>query len=247
MRNLIGPGTTLRQLVRIRPLAVTFLESHGMRFWSQLDRSVAHFCEANRVDAEKLLDQAAAVEIPSRFSDWDSLPLCHLLDFLTQQHRDFIQNDMNDIRYHLDLLSIPLSGEGFGFPAAQREFERLCTDILTHIEEEEGFLFPKILRYEACIKDRSVQPELHQGSINVFLALKNYRADRNFCSSLRSIRERLLSPSISRASASANEEACRLLLQFEERIAEHMDTESNILFPQATDRERSLYNLMIQG
>ena len=168
MKSMLSQQTPIRSLLKIRPMAIGLLDKRKIRYWDSLDKPLGDlFRRSGRAEIgmDDFLDEVSYASVPAPDTDWSAMPIYMLVDFLTHQHRDLLLQEVGDIQHLLDIHTLSDSGESGNLRKLMRAFQAWVKDFQAHIDQEEGYLFPKVLRYEACLKDRKVHPEFHLGSI----------------------------------------------------------------------------------
>lgn len=245
MKSLVSPQMAVRSLIKVRPMAVGLLDKRKTAFWDALDRPVA---EVVRRDAlGDLLDEASYVKVPAADTDWLAMPLYWLLDYLTECHRGFQLQDVSDIGHLLDIHTIADSEESESLRGIHKAFQEFTRELQSHVEEEEGYLFPKILRYEACLRDSRVHPEFHRGSIQSYMAIRLNQEEKRLYGACDALADRIRAHAAAHVDSFTATELLDLLGRMREKLNDHGDLENRILFPVAREMERNLYNLSING
>lgn len=85
-------------LMAIRPGVMAVLEKHGMDPFTVPSVCIGSLCNSRGVAWVDFVAEIGDLEIPGRNTDWAGLPLFHLLDFLTEEHREFIQDFLPAIK-----------------------------------------------------------------------------------------------------------------------------------------------------
>lgn len=245
MKSLVSPQTAVRTLIKARPLAVGLLDKRNVRFWDSLDFPLGDL--VRRDELGEFLDEMAFARIPAEDTDWQSLPLYHLADYLTESHRVFLLHDVSEIRHLLDIHALADSEESEGLRDIQTAFREFTRELQSHLDEEEGWLFPRILRYEACLRDGQVHPEFHRGSIQEYLAIRMNQEEKRVGHACEAVADRVRRHAQAHADSFAARELSGLLDAMRMRLAAHAGLETGILFPKALEMERKLYNLSING
>lgn len=245
MKNHLSPETPVRSLLKMRPMAISVMDKRNIRFWDSLDQPLASM--VHRDHLENFLEEISFVQSPAPDTEWMEMPLYHLIEFLTAQHRDFQLEELADMAHVLDIHTLADSEEAEGLRRIHREFQDFAKDFRNHMDDEETNLFPKILRYEACMRDNRVHPEFHKGSVQAYMAIRlsqdSRAVMRGFDGLLASIREHIALHPDSFAARELEELAVRLRA----RVEAHRELEANALFPSARALEKNLYNLSIGG
>jgi hypothetical protein len=129
----------------------------------------------------------------------------------------------------------------------QADFKDWIGDFQAHIDQEEGYLFPKILRYEACLRDRNVHPEFHLGSIQSYMATQDARESRRFYGHAAKLAQRMRLHEQEHPESFAARDLADLFESLRDKLNSHYELEATALYTAARDMERSLYNKTIDG
>lgn len=242
---LVSPQMPVRALLKARPLAVDLLEKRHVRFWDALDRPLGEL--ARHEILSDLLDEIAQAPVPAADSDWLALPINHLADYLTEGHRAFLLEDLRDMAHILDIHTLADSEESEGLRAIHKAFHDFSKALHEHISEEEDILFPKVLRYEACLRDNRVHPEFHSGSIQSYMAVRLTQEEKQLAQAGDHLTDRIQQHAETHGDSSVAAGLHALLGAMRERLEDHGNLEARVLFPTAREMEKTLYNLGING
>lgn len=245
MKYLVTPQTAVRSLIKVRPMAVGLLDKRKVRYWDALDRPIADVIRGEVLG--DFLDELAYARVPAADTDWLSMPLYWLVDFLTEGHRDFIMQDVSDLGHLLDIHTLADSEESEGLRGIHRAFQAFTKEFQSHVDEEEGVLFPKILRYEACLRDGRVHPEFHRGSIQSYMAVRLEQEEKRLEAACELLSDRIRAHARAHADSLTSSDLQAFLDRLREKLADHRELENRVLFPTAREMERTLYNLSING
>ena len=241
-------SSTLRLILRIRPLAIAILERESAyKCWDHLDESLSGFCSHFDLDADSVLNRIANLPQAEAGTDWAAKPLYYLIDHLTQNHADFREREMPAIAEMLEAARLPAYPDGYVVKLLVQEFQHFRGEFLKHMDEEETFLFPKIMRNEACYRYRELGPEVYKGSVNLYLKLEIHKPEVEFKHMITSIREKLRNHLLHRPAAALAERTLAALESFEKRLLAHADLETDVLFPRAGRLEQELYESSVPG
>jgi iron-sulfur cluster repair protein YtfE (RIC family) len=239
---------TVRQVLRQRPLAAEILEKEfGHLLWERMDSSLANLCAATGVDSFSLQESLIALPPLPEDTDWDKIPVYGLIDHLTLAHASFRDAEMPAILAMLIEERLPAYPDGYVIKLLQQEFRHFQVEFLKHMAEEEDFLFPKIMRNEACFRFRNLGPEVYRGSVNLYLKLETHKPEEEFKRMIISIREKLRNQHLNRPAAEMAERTQSALDAFAKRLMSHADLETGILFPRAGRLEQVLYESSVPG
>lgn len=244
----IALNTTLREILRVRPLAIRVLEGDsGHKCWEHLDLSLTAFCEKLGLDSGSLLARVTHLPAVSPDMDWVSKPLYLLIDHLTRGHREFREQDLPSLAGILETNHLPAFPQTYMVKLLVQEFNYFRDEFIKHMEEEETFLFPKAMRNEACFRYPEMGPEIHKGSINLYLKLENHKPENEFKRMITSIREKLRNQILDESVADLAAKLLAALESLEAKLVEHADLETNVLFPLAGRLEQELYESAAPG
>jgi iron-sulfur cluster repair protein YtfE (RIC family) len=245
MKSMFSLQMPVRSLIKVRPMAIGLLEKRKVRFWDSLDKPVA---EVFRRDGmEDFLDEVSYARVAAHDTEWAAMPLYVLVDYLTHEHRSMMLQEVADISHLLDIHALSDSAESADLRAIQQSFKKFVHDFEVHIAEEENHLFPKILRYEACLRDRSVHPEFHRGSLQAYMATPKAKEDKRFYQDGSALALRLRALEAKHQGSIPAQELAELMETLRDKLTDHYELESTVLYTTARELERNLYNLTIDG
>lgn len=241
-------SSTLREILRHRPMAVEVFEAaFGHRFWDDLESRCVAFCGQHGADCEDLLGRIRDLPVPPHGTDWDAKPIHWLVDRLTADHEAFRGTELPALENMLVAERLPAYPDGYVVKLLVQEFRRFRSDFLKHMAEEEEFLFPKILRNEACYRHPEIGSEVYRGSVNLYLRFKTHKPEEEFKAMIVSIRDKLRNQHMGRPAAALAREAQDAMDAFARRLSLHADLETESLFPRAGRLEQMLYEHAVPG
>ncbi len=248
MKHLLTAETPVRECLRLRPLSLELFAKRGLDCWSHVDKPLRFFFPDEASGAlAAFLEEFEIIPVPLVDSRWQELPVAHLLDFLTQEHREFLLNSVTDIAYVIDVQGLVDAEVGSDVRRLQAEFQDFVAALRSELEQEETRVFRRILRYDACLRDARVHPEFQQGSLQFSIAMRAHR----FTAMRHKTFPALLA--LAHRAEQSNPENSGLttlaerLRDFDQRLETHERLEMDALFPMALAMERTLYNLTING
>jgi iron-sulfur cluster repair protein YtfE (RIC family) len=262
MKNMLSQQTPVRSLLKLRPMAIALLDKRKLRYWDALDKPLgdlfhreedlpagAAAAPGGRPPAgmEDFLDEVSYTRVPAPDTDWSAMPLYMLIDYLTHEHRSLLLQEVADISHLLDVHALSDDAEARLLRPFQRDFQAWVRDFQAHIDQEEGYLFPKVLRYEACLRDRNVHPEFHRGSIQSFMATRDAQAGRSLSQTCEAFARRAEAHAAAHPSSPTAAALAETALRLSAKLNAHFGLESKILYVAARELERSLYNKSIDG
>jgi iron-sulfur cluster repair protein YtfE (RIC family) len=245
---ILSSSQTLKQILRQRPMAVEILEQEfGSSFWDRMETTLSNHCAAMGKESYSLLERIVALPVPPPDTDWDRHPAYWLIDHLSRDHVAFREMDMPAILALMGEERGPAYPDRYVAKLLLQEFLHFQSDFLKHMAEEEEFLFPKIMRNEACFRHQELHPEPFRGSVNLFFKLETHQPEEEFKRMIVSIREKLRNQRMHEPTAEFARRAQSALDGFSERLLRHADLESKVLFPRAGRLEQELYENTVPG
>jgi hypothetical protein len=254
MKSMLSQQTPIRSLLKIRPMAVGILDKRKIGYWDSLDKPLGDLFRLGggrpEFGMDDFLDEVSYASIPAPDTDWSAMPIYMLVDFLTHQHRDFLLQEVGDIQHLLDIHTLSDtgdSGESGNLRKLMRAFQAWVKDFQAHIDQEEGYLFPKVLRYEACLKDRNVHPEFHLGSVQDYMAALEAQEGLQFYAECNVLADYMRAHERSHPGSIAALELAELFERLRDKLNAHHELEKKSLYTAARALERSLFNKSIDG
>jgi iron-sulfur cluster repair protein YtfE (RIC family) len=172
--------------------------------------------------------------------DWNGLPLYVLIDHLTANHRDYRRRDLPDIHRLLESLRLELPSYQEAVTGLLSELTAFRQEFAWHMEEEEEFLFPKILRTEASLRHPDLYPEIFKGSVSMFTQTQIHNPEETFHGLVADIFLRLRAAVSDARQHPLIKETLGAIRVFESRLRAHTYVEAEILFPRALVMEAQL-------
>jgi iron-sulfur cluster repair protein YtfE (RIC family) len=237
----VPDSRTLREILRARPAAVATLEdSAGQDFWNHLDTRLTDYGQAIGIPEPRLSAGISAAARPLATDDFAAKPLWYLVEFLTENHRDFRSKDLPELQRLFDLLRLEFAQEPRAIDGFVDEFTDFRRELAWHLDEEEEFLFPKALRTEASLRHPELYPEVFKGSVTMFprthlrIPEENFRQmlaelDRKFHGLITDLRQLPIVRRILEA-----------MQAFSAKLKTHTYLEADILFPRVAEMETEL-------
>lgn len=231
----------VREAIRVRPLGIAILEdSAGGTLWTRLDASVDEFCRENGLDSLRVQSRFDSLPDNLERQDWASLPLFFLIDHLTAEHRLFRSRDLPEIDTLLASLRLEFPSGSPVLDALLAEFRGFRREFAWHMQEEEEFLFPKILRTEASLRHPDLYAEVYKGSVAMFPSKQWQAPEARFHALLEDFRNRLRTALAGIGRIGAAKPLFSALQGFEARLHDHARLESEVLMSKAIGMEASL-------
>jgi iron-sulfur cluster repair protein YtfE (RIC family) len=232
---------TVRESLRSRPLGVGILEEMaGSATWRMLDAPLKDFCRDTGIDAAALRRRLAALPENSERQAWSELPLYFLIDHLTSEHRDFRERLLPDVHRLLEGLRPEFPAGQAGIDRILEDFADFRRDFSWHMQEEEEFVFPKILRTEASLRYPDLYSEVFKGSVRMYMPVQAHGPDEAFHDLIGGLNVRLRALTADLSGSTALKRTLSALEAFEQRLRAHIYIEGRVLLPRAVAMETSL-------
>ncbi|MDB5104927.1 MAG: regulator of cell morphosis and signaling [Fibrobacteres bacterium] len=201
---------------------------------------ISDFCTHENLPESRLLESVSRLKSLDPVTEWNARPLYHLVDYLTENHRKFREQELPALRNLFARQAIPSTLDGYLFKLISQKYDAFEEDFLAHMEDEEEFLFPRILKTEACVAHPDLSPDLLGGSYLFFQSLHleapEERLKHMAALILEDIRDRvILEPVASRMS-----EIYTKMDNLKSELLIHAGLESKYLFPRARSLEKDL-------
>ena len=225
---------TVRDAVLANPRTAAVFEEAGIDYCCGGDVSISAACARAGIAVDELLariekaerDAAAAVVSSEPLPDWGRRSLQDLTGYLVAKHHAYTRRACEEIR---GLLVKVASAHGDKYPAIKRIgqiFAVLEWELSRHMDEEEGTLFPSIVRLEARRPAAWPEPAryLVPGIVGDHLAAGEM---------LREIRRESGGFTPPEHACDSFQRLYRLLRDLERDLHWHVHLENNVLFPRA--------------
>jgi len=245
MQNHFSPQMSVSSLIKARPIAIGLLQKTQIRFWDVLEKGLGELFPPAKL--EPLLEAIDKTPIAEATSEWSSFPLYTLIDYLCFNHRQMIVDEVAEVSHILEIHTLSDSPEAIELREFKKAFDTFVREFEAYIVEEENFLFPRILRYEACLRDRNVNPEFHRGSLQSYLATPKSKDKRKFYQEAVTLAYRIRTLEARIPTSLVAKELTELMDSLSEKLTDHLELENKALFTTARDLERHLYNMTIDG
>jgi iron-sulfur cluster repair protein YtfE (RIC family) len=229
-------------------MALEVFESEfGALYWNRMETPLGNLCREAGADVTSIMTRISELSVPADDTDWQAKPIHWLVDHLTLDHARFRDHELPAIDAMMNEEKLPAYPDGYVVKLLLQEFRHFHADFLKHMAEEEEFLFPKVLRNEACFRHRELGPEIHRGSVNLYLKLETHKPEDEFKRMIVSIREKLRNQHLDRPATDIAKQVETAMDVFAERLMAHADLETEVLFPRAGRLEQELYESAAPG
>lgn len=241
------PSTPVSTVLKYRPLTADLFALLRLNPWKTPHGSIGDLCAAGGMPWADFFREVMALTVPAADSDWKSLSLPHLLDFLVSQHRDFLHGFLPAIG---QVLSDSPGAYGVSLSHLRglaSEWPAFTVSLTSHLREEEDILFLRLLRYDACSRLATAGPDFEGGSVRVFTVVRMHEHEHRDMALFRRFLAKALPDYPGLDGDPLDARLWPLLKELEEAMGKHARLETEVLFPWGTALEKTLYDLHIQG
>lgn len=240
LMDWIFPSTRIGDVIRFRPRALETLYRGKMNPWICLGMTLEELSRREGFSLPELLKELSDLRVPAADSNWEQLPACYLIDYLTEEHRTVMHSDLPAIRTALDLAYQGSARDQELLRMVTHSFHAFAEVLMPHLQEEENVIFPAILQNEYLLghpgKELSPQPASER--LSRTSSISGHEAEfeialRYWLETTRSSRTAIGQPEIS-------EPAFRLISSLGARLEAHAKMEQRVLLAMAERIEKEL-------
>lgn len=233
------PSTRVGDAVKFRPASLETFARCGCDPWAEADLTLEMLSSRCGRPTHELVQELLNLPVPDRGSAWQELPAYLLIDYLTQQHREILHNDLPALRGLLDMPFGEASGGGL-FAILLETFHRFTGLLRAHIQEEEDYLFPAILKNEYALRHGGHEERIKPIAEHVLASPALIRGEETLDAALEDW---------TRAAGKADglhdrpktaELAAKAMRDLERKLRAHGNLEKNALYPIAARIESEL-------
>ncbi|HCE44910.1 MAG TPA: iron-sulfur cluster repair di-iron protein [Lentisphaeria bacterium] len=209
-------------------------EKYGIDFCCGGKAGLAATCNGKGFDHAKIRGELDAVRSkpPERSQDYDSWELPFLADYIINVHHAYIKESTGQIADYAHKIVSVHGGRHPELSEIAGIFDKVATDMLSHLREEEEFLFPVIKRMDADRKAGTAVKSKDIETINALLK-KLIREHEEIGDEIHKIRHLAKDYVIPDDVCNTFVLTYRKLKEFEDDLHMHVHLENNILFPKA--------------
>ena len=225
---------TIGEIVAADFRTATVFENHGIDFCCGGKVALAATCREKGLDLATITSELAAVqsEAADRSQNYSSWALPFLADYIVNTHHAYLkENDEQIAAYARKIAGV----HGAHHPEVIRIatiFEKIATDMVGHLKEEEEVFFPALKRADAARIAGATPDARDRETIRVSL-LRLYREHEEIGDAIHEIRHLSQEYAIPGDACNTFMLTYRKLKEFEDDLHKHVHLENNILFPKA--------------
>jgi regulator of cell morphogenesis and NO signaling len=237
---LLDPTRTVRELALEIPNATRVFEKSNIDYCCGGSQPLNEACARAGVDVDDVCRLLTEVEPPVTQSvvpsDFQSLPLAELANYIVNKHHFFTRQELERLTALLDKVCSVHGTNHTELLKIQSGFQSLRAELEPHMFKEERMLFPYIMQLDAAVFENRPAPPPPFGSVRnpVAVMMREHDAAGEILRAIRGLSGDFAVP----------EEACfsyrtlyGALEEFEADLHQHIHLENNILFPRALEAE----------
>ena len=234
MRKTVTIETTVGEIVADDYRTAGIFEKHGIDFCCGGKMPLAEACKTKGLDFAALTKELELLqhEPVDRSQNYSSWSLSFLADYIVNTHHVYLkENDDQIVAYAQKIASV----HGEHHPEVIRIaaiFEKIATEMVGHLKEEEEVFFPALKRAEAARTSGS-QPDAKDREIISNSLVRLHREHEEVGDAIHEIRRLANDFSIPDDVCNTFMLTYRKLDEFEEDLHKHVHLENNILFLKA--------------
>ncbi len=236
MQASITGNKTIGEIVAADFRTAKVFEKHGIDFCCGGKTALAAICEEKGLDPDAIALGLEAVknEPVERSQNYSSWALPFLADYIVNTHHAYLkENDEQIAAYAKKIADV----HGAHHPEVIRIasiFEKIATDMVAHLKEEEQAFFPAIKRLDAA-RIAGNTPDAADREIIRQSLLTLHREHEEIGDAIHAIRHLSKEYAIPDDVCNTFMITYQKLKEFEDDLHKHVHLENNILFPKAAD------------
>lgn len=209
-------------------------ERHGIDFCCGGEISLAEACREKKVTPEILLQEIHDTkrEGGARHENYGAWSLSFLADYIVQTHHAWLDENLGQIGAYAKKIAQVHGNNHPELIEISSIFDRIATDLVKHLQEEEQVLFPAVKRLETARNERKALAA--EDCARLRDVLRNlYRDHQEVGDATHKIRHLSKNFAIPEDACNTFAVTYNKLREFEDDLHKHVHLENNILFPKA--------------
>jgi regulator of cell morphogenesis and NO signaling len=227
---------TIGEIVAADFRTVRIVDNHGIDFCCGGKVALAAICMEKGLDLAEIIQELEAVKkVPAeRSQNYSSWALPFLADYIVNTHHAYLkENDEQIVAYSRKVAGV----HGANHPEViqiSTLFDKIATDMVAHLKEEEEVFFPAVKRADAARLNSNTPDAQDRETIRLSL-LKLHREHEEIGDAVHMIRHLSKEYAIPDDACNTFMITYQKLQEFEDDLHKHVHLENNILFPKAAE------------
>lgn len=234
MREAINNGTTIGEIVAADYRTARVFERYGIDFCCGGMVSLAAACTDKGIDPAILLNELDALqhEPVDRSQNYFAWSLSFLADYIVNTHHVYLRENDGQIAAYARKIADVHGGHHPEVIRIATIFDKIATDMVAHLKEEEEVFFPAIRRSEAARISGNQPDAADRETIGNSLE-RLHRDHEEIGDAIHEIRRLANGYAVPDDVCNTFILTYRKLAEFEDDLHKHVHLENNILFPKA--------------
>ena len=227
---------TIGEIVAADFRTATVFESHGIDFCCGGRVALAAACTEKGLDLDAITRELESVQSQSAESrqNYSAWALPFLADYIVNTHHQYLkENDPQIVAYARKIAEV----HGAHHPEVIRIatiFEKIATDMVDHLKEEEEIFFPALKRADTA-RIAGAMPDIQDRETIRTSLVRLQREHEEIGDAIHEIRHLSNEYSIPDEVCNSFMVTYQKLKEFEKDLHKHVHLENNILFPKAAE------------
>jgi regulator of cell morphogenesis and NO signaling len=231
---------TVADLVSENIKTAKVFKKHGIDFCCGGGVSVAKACEKNQIDLAIIENELLLInkELSNKV-DYNSWDLDVLIDHIIKTHHSYVEESTPLIIQYSDKVASVHGDEHPEVIEINKLFHQVADELIPHLKKEELMLFPYVNRLVDAKAGRTTVPSAPFGSVNNPIQVMNieHEGAGDVFKEIAKLSNNYTPPEGACNTFKALYDA---LDEFEQDLHLHIHLENNIVFPKASELEKSL-------
>jgi regulator of cell morphogenesis and NO signaling len=238
-QNPSAERPTVGQLAASDLRKAQVFKKYGIDFCCGGRKTLTEVCTEKGLDVVKIERELVATENsatrPTNFNQWS---LDFLADYIVNTHHAYVTSVLPDMKAYAAKVAAVHGSEHPELLRILDLVEAVSEELTSHMMKEERILFPYIKVLAKASKDGITPPASHFGSVNN--PIQMMEAEHESAGSiLQQIRELTDNYKLPAEACTSYSLLFKMLEEFESDLHIHVHLENNILFPGATELEKT--------
>ena len=225
---------TVAQIVASNYKAADVFKKHGIDFCCGGNVGLAEICKRKEIDVAEIEEELQSVaSIKDDSHDFDRWELDFLIDYIINQHHSYVVENIPYIIQYSDKVA-RVHGENHPETVEiNKLFHEVATELLAHMQKEEGMLFPYVKQLVKAKNDGIPMPLAPFGTVNNPIRMMEAEHENagDIFKQIANLSNNYTPPL---AACTTYRVLYAKLQDFETDLHKHIHLENNILFPKAS-------------
>jgi regulator of cell morphogenesis and NO signaling len=228
------PDKTIGEFVAEDYRTAQVFEKYGIDFCCGGNVPLSEACRLKGIDGGTILTEidAAKTEPIERGRDYAAWALPFLADYIINTHHGYLNENMGPIADYTHKIAEVHGAHHPEVIEIARIFDRIATDMVAHLREEEDVLFPALKRIDGARVAGATPEPADIESVSVFLTKLGHEHEA-IGDAVHRIRHLSKEYAVPGDVCNTFMLTYRKLKEFEDDLHKHVHLENNILFPKA--------------